>query len=139
MPHCCLLIAAIVALSLGISLAGQAAAAGGGSGLADQLQQLWSKLGGKRLPDDIAMSNGRMEARAGASVGQVLAGRMAQVLVEEGQTVESGAVVVLSQSILYRGADLSIVWPQMAALVAIGGVFFTLARLRFRRAWLSAQ
>jgi ABC-2 type transport system permease protein len=47
--------------------------------------------------------------------------------------------VALSQAILYRGAGLSIVWPQMAALFAIGVVFFGLAVLRFRKALLSAQ
>lgn len=47
--------------------------------------------------------------------------------------------VALSQAVLYRGAGLSIVWPEMAALTVIGAVFFTLALLRFRKALLSAQ
>jgi len=41
--------------------------------------------------------------------------------------------VSLAQAILYRGAGLSIVWPQFLALVGIGGVFFVLALIRFRR------
>ena len=55
------------------------------------------------------------------------------------QVSPSTHFVALSQAILYRGAGLSIVWPQMAALAAIGVVFFTLATLRFRKALLSAQ
>ncbi|MBQ0762074.1 ABC transporter permease [Marinobacter psychrophilus] len=41
--------------------------------------------------------------------------------------------VSLAQAILYRGADLDVVWPQMLALVAIGVVFFSVALVLFRR------
>ena len=41
--------------------------------------------------------------------------------------------VSLSQAILYRGAGLSIIWPQLLALLAIGTVFFVLALARFRK------
>lgn len=41
--------------------------------------------------------------------------------------------VSISQAILFRGAGLSVVWPQMLALLAIGGVLFWLALGRFRR------
>jgi len=41
--------------------------------------------------------------------------------------------VALAQSILYRGAGFSIVWPQFAALLLIGSVFFGLALMRFRK------
>ena len=37
------------------------------------------------------------------------------------------------QAILFRGAGLAIVWPQLVALLAIGGVFFGVALRRFRR------
>ncbi|MBB3773366.1 ABC-2 type transport system permease protein [Angulomicrobium tetraedrale] len=47
--------------------------------------------------------------------------------------------VALSQAILYRGAGLSVIWPQLLALVAIGGAFFFLAVLRFRKALQAAQ
>lgn len=47
--------------------------------------------------------------------------------------------VALSQAILYRGAGADLVWPQMLALLAIGGVFFAAAALRFRKALLSAS
>jgi ABC-2 type transport system permease protein len=40
----------------------------------------------------------------------------------------------LSQAILYRGADFSVVWRDFAAMTAIGAVFFTGALWRFRRA-----
>ncbi|MBJ3776140.1 ABC transporter permease [Acuticoccus mangrovi] len=40
--------------------------------------------------------------------------------------------VSLAQAILYRGAGLSVVWPQFLALIAIGGVLFALALVRFR-------
>lgn len=41
--------------------------------------------------------------------------------------------VSLSQAILYRGAGISIIWPQLFALIAIGSVFFVLALTRFRK------
>jgi len=42
-------------------------------------------------------------------------------------------IVMLSQGILFRGADLSAVWPQFLALVVIGTVLFGIALVRFRR------
>jgi len=44
----------------------------------------------------------------------------------------------LAQAILYRGAGLDIVWPQLAAIIGLGVVFFAGALLRFR-ASLTAQ
>jgi len=41
--------------------------------------------------------------------------------------------VRLAQAILYRGAGLDVVWPQLCALVAIGTVAFAGALARFRR------
>ncbi len=41
--------------------------------------------------------------------------------------------VMLAQAILYRGAGLSVVWPQMVAIAVIGTTLFSLALLRFRR------
>lgn len=40
--------------------------------------------------------------------------------------------VILAQSVLFRGAGLDAVWPQLAALLAIGGVLFMLSLRRFR-------
>ena len=41
--------------------------------------------------------------------------------------------VALSQAALFRGADLSIVWPQLIAIAAIGSVYFAFSLRRFRR------
>lgn len=40
--------------------------------------------------------------------------------------------VALGQAILFRGAGLRVVWPQFAALVAIGATFFAISLARFR-------
>ncbi len=40
--------------------------------------------------------------------------------------------VSLAQAILFRGADLSVVWPQLLAIVIIGVTFFLAALARFR-------
>ena len=41
--------------------------------------------------------------------------------------------VSLSTAILFRDAGMALVWPEMLALAVIGGAFFTVALLRFRR------
>jgi len=41
--------------------------------------------------------------------------------------------VSLSQAVLFRGAGLSVVWPQFLALVVIGAVLFAFSLNRFRR------
>jgi ABC-2 type transport system permease protein len=41
--------------------------------------------------------------------------------------------VAFSQAVLFRGADLAIVWPLLAAIAAIGSVYFAFALHRFRR------
>ena len=41
--------------------------------------------------------------------------------------------VLLSQAILYRGAGLSIVWPQFVAIALLGLLFFGIALVRFRK------
>jgi len=38
----------------------------------------------------------------------------------------------LAQAILYRGAGVDVVWPQLIAIMGIGTVFFVGALLRFR-------
>jgi ABC-2 type transport system permease protein len=40
--------------------------------------------------------------------------------------------VMLAQAVLFRGAGLGVVWPQLLALVGIGTVFFMLALRQFR-------
>lgn len=41
--------------------------------------------------------------------------------------------VMLTQSILYRGAGLAVVWPQLATMALLAAIFFGLAWWRFRR------
>lgn len=41
--------------------------------------------------------------------------------------------VILGQAILYRGAGLSVVWPQFAALALIGATLFAISLARFRK------
>jgi len=41
--------------------------------------------------------------------------------------------VMLAQAILYRGAGLSVIWPQLAALAMIGSVLFGYVLARFRQ------
>ncbi len=48
-------------------------------------------------------------------------------------TMPTTHFVSSAQAILYRGASFAIVWPQFLTLLAIGGVFFTIALLRFRK------
>ncbi len=41
--------------------------------------------------------------------------------------------VIFAQDVLYRGADFSIVWPEVLATAVIGGVYFGYALHRFRK------
>jgi len=41
--------------------------------------------------------------------------------------------VQASQAVLYRGAGIDIIWPQMLLVAGQGGIFLTVALLRFRR------
>ncbi|MDL2336409.1 MAG: ABC transporter permease [Pseudomonadota bacterium] len=41
--------------------------------------------------------------------------------------------IAASQAILFRGAGLTVVWPQLLAILAIGSVLFVLSLARFRR------
>ncbi|WP_119154594.1 ABC transporter permease [Caldimonas tepidiphila] len=47
--------------------------------------------------------------------------------------------VAFSQAVLYRGAGLAIVWPQLLAIAVIGAVFFAAALRRFRRSVATLQ
>ncbi len=46
--------------------------------------------------------------------------------------------VALGQAILYRGAGIALVWPQLAAILAVGALFFLFSLVRFR-SFLAAQ
>jgi ABC-2 type transport system permease protein len=41
--------------------------------------------------------------------------------------------VAMAQSVLYRGAGLDVVWPQVLVIAVIGAIFLALAVLRFRQ------
>jgi ABC-2 type transport system permease protein len=41
--------------------------------------------------------------------------------------------VAAGQAILYRGAGMEVIWPQMLALIAIGAVLFAGSLRRFRK------
>jgi ABC-2 type transport system permease protein len=47
--------------------------------------------------------------------------------------------VTFAPAILFRGADLSVVWPEFAAVAAIGAVLMTAALVRFRKTLIEAQ
>jgi ABC-2 type transport system permease protein len=55
---------------------------------------------------------------------------LAQNLMEVAPTTH---FVAAAQAILYRGADVEVVWPQIVALAIIGAVFFVAALTRFRK------
>jgi len=55
------------------------------------------------------------------------------------QVSPSTHFVSFAQAILYRGADLDVVWPKFVAVAAIGGLFLFLALLRFRSVTSSAS
>jgi ABC-2 type transport system permease protein len=55
------------------------------------------------------------------------------------QASPSTHFVSFAQAILYRGAGLGVVWPQFVAVALIGGLFFALALLRFRRVAAAAM
>lgn len=48
--------------------------------------------------------------------------------------VPSTHFVKIAQAILFRGAGLDVVWPNLLAVAGVGGLLFTIALLRFRRA-----
>ncbi|WP_213773716.1 ABC transporter permease [Bradyrhizobium sp. dw_78] len=48
------------------------------------------------------------------------------------QAVPSTHFVKIAQAILFRGAGLDIIWPNLAVIVGVGGLLFVLALSRFR-------
>lgn len=55
------------------------------------------------------------------------------------QAAPSTHFVGFAQAVLYRAADLTIVWPKLLAMAAIGAVFFVVALLRFRQSVMTIQ
>lgn len=55
------------------------------------------------------------------------------------QVAPSTHFTSFSQAVLYRGAGLDVVWPQLAAMAGIGGMLFLVAMWRFRGTMAAAQ
>ncbi len=55
------------------------------------------------------------------------------------QVSPSTHFVAFAQAILYRGAGIDVVWPRFVAVAAIGGLFLSVALLRFRSVTASAN
>lgn len=55
------------------------------------------------------------------------------------EAVPSTHFVRYAQAVLYRGAGLDVVWPQLLAIIAIGALFFIAALARFRATISSAR
>ena len=85
------------------------------------------RTGGKSLLDGRAWKVGVVDA--GYGVGNPLMPFFIQDLMLAAPNTH---FVVMAQAILFRGAGLDVVWPQFAALLAIGLVMFALALWRFR-------
>ncbi|MDP3438644.1 MAG: ABC transporter permease, partial [Azonexus sp.] len=47
--------------------------------------------------------------------------------------------VRMAQAILYRGAGFDVIWRDLLAMMAVGGCFFAIALLRFRKAVTQTQ
>jgi ABC-2 type transport system permease protein len=55
------------------------------------------------------------------------------------QAAPSTHFTSFSQAVLYRGAGVDVVWPQLAAMAGIGLVLFLIAMWRFRGTMAAAQ
>ena len=65
----------------------------------------------------------------GVSPGESMPGAVELIM----QAAPTTHFVSFAQAILFRGAGVDIVWPQLASLAAIGAVLFALSLARFRR------
>src|SRR5262245_11869037 len=64
---------------------------------------------------------------------------MPEVLQKFMQLSPTTHFVTFAPAILFRGADLKIVWPEFAWVAGIGAVLFSAALLRFRKTLIEAQ
>jgi ABC-2 type transport system permease protein len=64
---------------------------------------------------------------------------MPEVLQKVMQLSPTTHFVVFAPAILFRGADLKIIWPEFAWVAGIGAVLFVAALLRFRKTLIEAQ
>lgn len=71
-----------------------------------------------------------LEMLSGGNTPRESMPEMVQLLMHAAPTTH---FVALAQAVLYRGAGLTVVWPQLVALTGIGAVLFGLSLARFRR------
>jgi ABC-2 type transport system permease protein len=55
------------------------------------------------------------------------------------QAAPSTHFTTFAQAVIFRGAGLEIVWPQLAKMAAIGIVLFVVALMRFRATMSAAR
>ncbi|MBB3407789.1 HlyD family secretion protein [Rhizobium sp. BK316] len=84
----CVLVSAAFLLGLGQPVLAQDRS----SVFSARFEALWNKMTGRGLPENISMSNGRIEAQQ-VLISAKFAGRLADVLVDEGQIVDAGAPI----------------------------------------------
>lgn len=82
----------LVTAMLAVALAQPSAAVDNDKALKSRFEALWSRLSGQKISPDIATSNGRIEAQQ-ILVAAKLGGRVAEIFVEEGKSVEAGTVL----------------------------------------------
>jgi ABC-2 type transport system permease protein len=73
------------------------------------------------------------------SGGVTLIESMPKWLQDAVQFMPTTHFVSFAQAVLFRGAGLDVVWPQLAALAAFTLAFFTISLMRFRTAIVSFQ
>ena len=64
---------------------------------------------------------------------------MPKVLQDIMQLMPTSHFVAMAQAVLYRGAGIDVVWPQLLAISGIGAVFFLLGLFFFRRSLAQAS
>ncbi|EJJ26276.1 multidrug resistance efflux pump [Rhizobium sp. CF142] len=84
----CILVSAAFLLGLGQPALAQDRS----SVFSARFEALWNKMTGRGLPENVSMSNGRIEAQQ-VLISAKFAGRLADVLVDEGQIVDAGAPI----------------------------------------------
>lgn len=82
----------LAVLTISTTLTTSAVAESRASAFGDRIQTFWNDISGKTIPTDISSSNGRVEAEQ-VLISAKFAGRVSEVLVDEGQTVDTGAVI----------------------------------------------
>lgn len=135
-------IASVLVFGLGICAPVAEAVLPGSSAFAQsRLESLISKLRRSKIPNGIAKANGRIEAQQ-IDIAAKYSGRLLDVVVEEGDTVEAGQVIARVDAMEYeaqlRGAEAEVLRAQEAmaeaeALIAQRESDMALARNELER------